>query len=154
MKTLIEKFNQNPDIKTGRAIIRKAKRILKESNSDTERREAIDGLKLVGMVAEGKANFFKDGFNPDWGKLFHSATNEIHTIIKTKTKMKNEMSEQAMRRQLTKMGYALKKSRVRNISADNQGGYMIVQVDSGAVCAGSKYDLELKDVEQFINRYR
>lgn len=52
------------------------------------------------------------------------------------------------RRQLAKQGYTLKKSRAQTYTADNQGGYMIVQ--DGIIQAGERFDLTLEDVEKFI----
>lgn len=52
------------------------------------------------------------------------------------------------RRQLAKQGYTLKKSRAQTYTADNQGGYMIVQ--DGIIQAGERFDLTLEGVEKFI----
>ncbi len=52
------------------------------------------------------------------------------------------------RRQLAKQGYTLKKSRAQTYTADNQGGYMIIQ--DGVIQAGERFDMSLEDVEKFI----
>lgn len=56
--------------------------------------------------------------------------------------------EDKARRQLAKQGYTLKKSRSQTYTANNQGGYMIVQ--DGIIQAGERYDMTLEDVEKFI----
>lgn len=57
--------------------------------------------------------------------------------------------EDKVRRQLTRQGYILKKSRAGSYSADNQGGYMIVR--DGVIQAGERYDMLLEDVERFVS---
>ena len=56
--------------------------------------------------------------------------------------------EDKARKQLAKQGYSLKKSRAQTYTADNQGGYMIVQ--DGMIQAGERFDMSLEDVEKFI----
>lgn len=56
--------------------------------------------------------------------------------------------EDKARRQLAKQGYTLKKSQVQTYTANNQGGYMIVQ--DGIIQAGERFDLTFEDVEKFI----
>lgn len=56
--------------------------------------------------------------------------------------------ESKVRRQLAKHGYSLKKSRAQTFTADNQGGYMIVQ--DGIIQAGERFDMTLEDVEKFV----
>ncbi len=48
--------------------------------------------------------------------------------------------ENKMRRILAKSGYSMHKSR-RQISVDNWGGYMIVDIYMNAVVAGSRFEL-------------
>ena len=43
----------------------------------------------------------------------------------------------------------MRKSRA-DISIDNFGGYMIVDVKTNAVIAGSRFNLDLDDVEEFV----
>lgn len=57
--------------------------------------------------------------------------------------------EQKLRRALNKCGYSLHKSR-RGISLDNLGGYMVVDQYSNVVVAGSRFDLGLEDVLDWI----
>lgn len=58
--------------------------------------------------------------------------------------------EQRLRRKLIKAGYAMHKSR-RNINPDNMGDYMIVDLCRNYVVAGSRFDLSLEDVQEWIN---
>jgi len=58
--------------------------------------------------------------------------------------------EAAVRRALRPEGQALRKSRARNWTLDNQGGYMIVDADRNFIVAGEKYDLTLDDVERWV----
>lgn len=57
--------------------------------------------------------------------------------------------ENKMRRILAKSGYSMHKSR-RQIRVDNWGGYMIVDIYMNAVVAGSRFELSLPDVEQWV----
>ena len=59
--------------------------------------------------------------------------------------------EKLLRKKLKRNGYALRKSRIKIIHADNFGGYMIVDTDINAIVAGSHYDLDLEDVAAFVN---
>lgn len=61
----------------------------------------------------------------------------------------NKNREQALRRTLNKAGYALHKSRA-NISLDNLGGYMIVDAGINAVVAGSRFEMDLDDVFDWV----
>lgn len=51
---------------------------------------------------------------------------------------------------LQKAGYALHKS-PRAVSPDNFGGYMIISLDSNSVAVGSRYELSLEDVQEWVN---
>ena len=59
--------------------------------------------------------------------------------------------EQKARRALRKEGYQLRKSRARNMSLDNFLGYMIVDISTNCIVAGSHYELSLEDVMDFVN---
>lgn len=61
-------------------------------------------------------------------------------------------NERQIRRALSKAGYALRKSRIRNINADNLGGYMVVDATSNYVVAGARYDLTLEDVAEWLKQ--
>ena len=62
---------------------------------------------------------------------------------------KEKTRENRARRQLARLGYQLRKDRARNYSVDNQGGYMIVNLNN-VLEAGERFDLSLEDVERFI----
>lgn len=57
--------------------------------------------------------------------------------------------EQQLRRALNKAGYSLRKSR-KQISIDNLGDYMIVDVFTNCVVAGSRYNMTLDDVTNWM----
>ena len=57
--------------------------------------------------------------------------------------------EQRLRRALNKVGYALHKSRGSG-SAHNLGGYMIVDLYGNYVVAGADFELDLTDVQEFL----
>ena len=56
--------------------------------------------------------------------------------------------EQALRRTLKAAGYTIRRSR-DCINPDNLGGYMIVDLSSNAVVAGSRYELSLEEVRDW-----
>jgi len=58
--------------------------------------------------------------------------------------------EQQLRRALNKHGYSLRRSR-KPISIDNMGEYMIVDIFSNSVAAGSRFDLSLSDVADWFH---
>ena len=60
-------------------------------------------------------------------------------------------NESQLKKLLAKKSYMLKKSRIKEINADNEGGYMILFSESNAVAAGSRFELTLDDVETFLN---
>ena len=55
-----------------------------------------------------------------------------------------------LRRLARRHGYVLHRSR-RGFSANNLGGYMIVDPDINACVAGSRFDLEPADVEDWFS---
>ena len=61
----------------------------------------------------------------------------------------NKNREQALRRTLNKAGYALRKSRA-NISLNNLGGYMIVDISTNAVVAGARFEMDLDDICDWV----
>lgn len=65
----------------------------------------------------------------------------------------NKNMEQQLRRALNSIGYALHKTR-RPISLDNMGDYMIIELSKNAVVAGSRYDLTLDDVTEWLDYLR
>lgn len=64
--------------------------------------------------------------------------------------MSNYNLERKLRHDLAKLGYRLCKSHARNWSYDNQLGYMIVENEYNITVQGSRYDLTLEDVRDFL----
>lgn len=58
--------------------------------------------------------------------------------------------EKRLRRALNKCGYALHKSR-EAVSPDNLGGYMIVDLQTFGVVSGSRFELDLDDVQDWLD---
>ena len=56
--------------------------------------------------------------------------------------------EQALRRVLKAAGCTIRRSR-NSISPDNLGGYMIIDLSSNGVVAGSRYELSLEEVRDW-----
>ena len=56
-----------------------------------------------------------------------------------------------LRRKLNKLGYTMRKTNWRRDSIDNFGGYAIIDTEYNAVVRGSRFDLDLDDVEEFIS---
>ena len=67
--------------------------------------------------------------------------------------MSEKNLESRLRKKLAKQGYALRKSRVKNINADNLGGYMILLAYCNGVIAGQRFSMSLDDVEQYVCDY-
>lgn len=57
--------------------------------------------------------------------------------------------ENKYRRMLKEQGYSLRKSN-KPINPDNLGGYMIVDIYDNCVVLGSRYELTLDDVRDFL----
>ena len=55
-----------------------------------------------------------------------------------------------LRKLAKRKGYIIHKSR-RSISADNLGGYQIVEPNRNVVVAGSRYEYTPGDVEEWLN---
>ena len=68
--------------------------------------------------------------------------------------MKEKSKEQKLRKELRKEDYMLKKSRVKNMNAENQGGYMIIHKHTNSVAYGNQFELSLEDVEIFVNEVK
>jgi len=57
--------------------------------------------------------------------------------------------EDKVRRQLAEQGLALRKSRASTFSADDQGGYRIIDTQFNRVEAGERFELTLEDAEAY-----
>ena len=62
----------------------------------------------------------------------------------------NKKLEQRLRRALRKFGYGLHKSRKQNWCFDNQCGYMVYDISTNCAVAGSRYDLSLDNVSEWV----
>jgi len=60
-------------------------------------------------------------------------------------------SEIQLRRKLIREGYLLHKGKKSKKNPDGLSGYMIFDTKNNAVAAGSRYELSLNDVEEFLN---
>lgn len=61
--------------------------------------------------------------------------------------------ERRLRRALQKEGYRLYKSRTRNTHFYDLGGYRIALANSNGCVGGSRFELDLDDVEEFVKAY-
>nr|DAH79321.1 MAG TPA: hypothetical protein [Caudoviricetes sp.] len=59
-----------------------------------------------------------------------------------------------LRRKLNKLGYTMKKTNCRRNSIDNFGGYAIIDTACNAIVKGSRFDLDLDDIDQFISEFK
>lgn len=62
-----------------------------------------------------------------------------------------KVSESTIRRKAQKAGYRLRKSRKVNTTLDDQGEYMLIDVDTGFPACGYRYDASLEDVAEFLS---
>ena len=58
--------------------------------------------------------------------------------------------EKKLSRKLQKMGYALRKSRVKKTNIYDYGGYMIVDPWFNTIVCGERFEMSLDDVKNFI----
>jgi hypothetical protein len=61
-----------------------------------------------------------------------------------------ELSESTLRAWAWRQGYRIKKARGRE-SADNLGGYQIVEATTNGIVDGARFDLTLQDVAAFLS---
>ena len=64
--------------------------------------------------------------------------------------MADRNAERRLRRALDGAGYALRKSRSRSWSYDDQLGYMIVDLSTNCVVWGGRFDCDIDDVAEFV----
>ncbi len=60
------------------------------------------------------------------------------------------MTEAQLRRFADRLGFTLRKSRVRYVSHDNRGGYRLVDPFINTIVAGEHFDLSLHNVEEWL----
>jgi hypothetical protein len=70
--------------------------------------------------------------------------------MNTLTDQDTETRENMLRRELAKNGFLLKKSHVFIPNSYNLGGYKIVYASRNQVVAGSKFELSLDNLEDFM----
>lgn len=61
------------------------------------------------------------------------------------------MTESALRKFANKEGYAIRKSR-RQLSIDNHGQYMLVEVQRNICVLGPRFDADLDQIAEFLGR--
>lgn len=66
--------------------------------------------------------------------------------------MIEKSKENRLRRELQDRGYLLRKSRAQE-GIDNFGGYLIIDGRNNAVVAGSRFELDLDDVSEWIDSF-
>ncbi len=64
-----------------------------------------------------------------------------------------KVRENYLRRQAKRLGLVLRKSRAKKINLDDLGGYRIVDLYGNYVVAGSRFELDIEDVAEFLNGY-
>jgi hypothetical protein len=68
--------------------------------------------------------------------------------------MSNKAKENFLRRKAERLNLMLHKSRARYWNYDNQQGWMITDPYNGdAVIQGTKYNLTIEEVEEFLDEY-
>ena len=65
----------------------------------------------------------------------------------------DKVRENRARRWATRLGLQLAKSRAKRIHADNFGGYMIIDASINGCIQGSKFDLSIEEVEEYLAAY-
>jgi hypothetical protein len=65
----------------------------------------------------------------------------------------DKVRENYARRWAKRLGLFLKKSRAKKPSVDNQGGYMLVNLNTNTIEWGEKFTLELAGVEKILDKY-
>ena len=66
--------------------------------------------------------------------------------------MDDKVRENRVRRWAKRLGLDVRKSRARHIHVDDHGGYVIVDASNNAVVHGEKFNLNLDDVEAFLDQ--
>jgi hypothetical protein len=98
------------------------------------------------VKAEGKDTYMKNpAIQPD---------GTVDPDIIKEQKIKEKARESKARRALAKDNLILNKSRARNWTLDNQGGYMIADLYTNGVVFGSRFDLSLEEVENLVEEMK
>jgi hypothetical protein len=64
-----------------------------------------------------------------------------------------KVRENYYRRRAKRLGLVLRKSKAKRWSLTNQQGYMIVDEHRNLVIYGDRYDLNLDEVQEFLDRH-
>lgn len=65
----------------------------------------------------------------------------------------DKVRENRARRWAKRLDIQLVKSHARRIHADNLGGYMMVDPHTGGIIQGSRFEMEIEDVEEYLDWY-
>ena len=68
-------------------------------------------------------------------------------------KTEEKVRENRYRRWAKRLGLFLKKSKGKLWSINNQGGYMIIDIESNIILCGEKFDLSLDNVGDWLEEY-
>jgi hypothetical protein len=64
-----------------------------------------------------------------------------------------KVRENRLRRQAKRLGLVLRHSRARHVHVDDFGDYMLIDADGNYVVAGSRFELSLTAVQEFLDQY-
>jgi hypothetical protein len=73
----------------------------------------------------------------------------MSSLLSDDVERQEKSRELSLRRKAGRLGYSVRRSR-RQLSVDNDGGYMLVDIESNSVASGSRFELSLDDVEAFL----
>jgi hypothetical protein len=63
-----------------------------------------------------------------------------------------KLSENHVRRLARRAGYALRKSRARNLNLNDHGDYMLIEASRNVAVLGSNFEATLDDIEAFLRK--
>ncbi len=67
--------------------------------------------------------------------------------------MSEKVKENYLRRQADRLGLSIRKSSGKKWSVNNQMGWMIVDAQRNIILQGDHYNLNLEEVETFLNEF-
>lgn len=62
-----------------------------------------------------------------------------------------ETNESTLRARARKLGYSIRKSRLRSTNEDNLGKYALVKEDSNSVILGERFDASLEEIAEYLS---
>ena len=83
----------------------------------------------------------------------YSATQKGYPMNNRMFVDKVKVRENRLRRKAARLEIVISKSRGKLWGIDNQLGYMLIDPSTNAVIDGGKYDLDLDEVEKFLDDY-